>query len=47
MYALAADTGGKALLDNNDLAMGIVQAEKAISDYYVLGYYTTQCQPGR
>ena len=41
LYALAADTGGKALLDNNDLSMGIVQAEKAISDYYVLGYYTT------
>ncbi len=41
MYALAADTGGKALLDNNELAMGITQAEKAISDYYVLGYYTT------
>ena len=41
MYALAADTGGKALLDNNELSMGIVQAEKAISDYYVIGYYTT------
>jgi VWFA-related protein len=41
MYALAADTGGKALLDNNELSMGIQQAEKAISDYYVLGYYTT------
>ena len=41
LYALAADTGGKALLDNNDLAMGIVQAQKAISDYYIIGYYTT------
>ena len=29
LYALAADTGGKALLDNNDLAVGIVQAQKA------------------
>ncbi len=28
MYALAADTGGKALLDNNDLTKGIVQAEQ-------------------
>ena len=39
--ALAADTGGKALLDNNDLAKGIVQAQKAISSYYIIGYYTT------
>jgi VWFA-related protein len=48
MYALAADTGGTALLDNNDLATGIVQAEKAISDYYMIGYYTTNStQDGR
>jgi len=41
LYTLAGDTGGKALLDNNDLDRGIVQAQQAISDYYVLGYYTT------
>ena len=41
LYALAADTGGKALLDYNDLSLGIVQAQKAISSYYILGYYTT------
>jgi VWFA-related protein len=41
LYALAGDTGGKALFDNNDLTRGIVQAQKAISDYYVIGYYTT------
>ena len=41
LYALAADTGGKALLDVNDLTVGIVQAQKAISSYYILGYYTT------
>ena len=29
LWTLAADTGGKALLDNNDLAQGIVQAQKA------------------
>ena len=39
LYALASDTGGKALLDNNDLAAGIVQAEQAITSYYVIGYY--------
>lgn len=41
LYALAADTGGKAMLDYNDLSLGIVQAQKAMSSYYILGYYTT------
>jgi VWFA-related protein len=41
LYALAADTGGKALLDYNDLSMGIVQAQKSFSSYYILGYYST------
>jgi VWFA-related protein len=41
LYALAGDTGGKALLDYNDLTKGIVQAQQAISSYYILGYYTT------
>jgi hypothetical protein len=41
LFALAADTGGKALLDNNDLAMGIVQAQQSVSSYYILGYYAT------
>jgi hypothetical protein len=38
---MAADTGGKELLDSNDLASGIVQAQKEINDYYILGYYST------
>jgi VWFA-related protein len=41
LFALAADTGGKALLDNNDLAMGIEQAQNSVSSYYILGYYAT------
>jgi len=41
LYTLATDTGGKAFLDNNDLARGIVQAQQSISDYYILSYYTT------
>jgi VWFA-related protein len=41
MYGLAADTGGKALLDNNDLSMGIEQAEASVSNYYLIGYNTT------
>jgi len=45
LYALAADTGGKALLDYNDLAKGIVQAEQSVSSYYIIGYYTTNTAP--
>src|SRR6266436_7924520 len=41
LYALAGDTGGKALFDNNDLTRGIVQAQQSVSSYYILGYYTT------
>src|ERR1700678_718337 len=41
LFALAGDTGGKALFDSNDLTRGIVQAQEAVSDYYVVGYYTT------
>ncbi|HWZ51155.1 MAG TPA: VWA domain-containing protein [Granulicella sp.] len=48
LYSLAADTGGKAFFDNNDLAAGIVRAQRAISDYYLIGYYTTNtAQNGR
>lgn len=41
LYTLAADTGGKALLDSNDLSLGIVKAQKDISSYYIVGYYST------
>ena len=41
LYALAKDTGGKAMFDYNDLTQGIVHAAQAISSYYILGYYTT------
>jgi VWFA-related protein len=48
LFALAGDTGGKALFDNNDLTRGIVQAQQAVSDYYVIGYYTSNtAQNGR
>jgi len=33
------------LLDNNDLSVGIVQAEQAITSYYVIGYYPTNANP--
>jgi len=41
LHTLASDTGGKELIDNNDLSAGIVEAQKEISNYYILGYYTT------
>jgi VWFA-related protein len=41
LWTMASDTGGKAFLDSNDLSAGIVQAQKAVSSYYILGYYTT------
>jgi len=41
LFALAGDTGGKALFDTNDLEHGIELAQQSISDYYILGYYTT------
>lgn len=41
LYSLAADTGGKALLDYNDLTRGMAQAQEALSSYYIIGYYTT------
>jgi VWFA-related protein len=41
MYALAGDTGGKALLDNNDLSQGIVNAQKSVTNYYIIGYTST------
>jgi VWFA-related protein len=41
LHTLAADTGGKELVDNNDLALGIVEAQREISSYYIVGYYSS------
>jgi VWFA-related protein len=41
LITLAEDTGGKALLDSNDLTLGIQQALEDLGSYYVLGYYDT------
>jgi VWFA-related protein len=38
---LAADTGGKALLDSNDLTLGMTQVQKDINSYYMLTYAST------
>lgn len=45
MWTLGADTGGKALLDFNDLTRGITEAQKAFSSYYIIGYYTSNATP--
>jgi VWFA-related protein len=48
LYSLASDTGGKALLDSNDLTVGITQVQKDISSYYVLSYASSnQSEDGR
>jgi VWFA-related protein len=38
---LALDTGGKALLDSNDLTEGIRQVQEDFSSYYVLSYVSS------
>jgi hypothetical protein len=48
LWTLAADTGGKSLLNSNDLAAGIVQAQQATSSYYILcSYATNQALDGK
>ncbi len=48
LWTIAADTGGKALLDSNDLEAGIVRAQDSISSYYIIGYYTgNEAQDGK
>jgi len=41
LYTLAADTGGKAFMDTNDLSGVFSQVQKDTSAYYVLGYTST------
>jgi VWFA-related protein len=41
LSTLAAGTGGKAFLDDNDLSMGIVQAQNDMRSYYIVGYYSS------
>ena len=41
LYTLAADTGGKAFMDTNELSAVFTQVQKDTSAYYVLGYTST------
>jgi len=40
LSTLAADTGGKLYVDDNDLATGMEKARDDIGSYYILGYYS-------
>jgi VWFA-related protein len=41
LSTLAADTGGKLFVDDNDLALGMEKARDDLSSYYIVGYYST------
>jgi VWFA-related protein len=41
LVTLAADTGGRAFLDSNDIAAGITQAQQEMRSYYLVGYYSS------
>ena len=48
LSTLALDTGGKALLDSNDLTDGMRQVQKDFTSYYVLSYVSANtAQDGR
>ncbi len=48
LASLALDTGGKALLDSNDLTDGMRQVQTDFSSYYVLSYVSSNtAQDGR
>ena len=44
LIALASETGGTALVDYNDLSVGISRAADRLTSYYILAYYSTNTQ---
>ncbi len=40
LNSLAADTGGKLFVDTNNLSVAIQGVQKAMSSYYLIGYYS-------
>lgn len=44
---LAEETGGFAIVDTNDFASGLKRVDAETSDYYVLGFYSTNNDPAR
>ena len=47
LTTLALDTGGKALLDSNDLGQVFEAVRQDSSSYYLLGYYSSNSEEGR
>ena len=45
LHALAADTGGRAMFDDNDLAAAVAGVTHGVASYYVLAYYSTHPEP--
>ena len=45
LATLSADTGGKVMLDNNDLTMGFKAAQTDMTSYYIIGYYSKNSAP--
>ncbi|MGE0702851.1 MAG: VWA domain-containing protein [Vicinamibacterales bacterium] len=41
MRVLAEDTGGIAIVNSNDIDRGLERIDAEVSDYYVLGYYSS------
>jgi VWFA-related protein len=41
MSTLSSDTGGKAFLDSNDFAPAFAQVQKDTSEYYAIGFHST------
>jgi VWFA-related protein len=41
LVTVAEETGGKALIDNNDLGAGVTFAKHDLRSYYVLGFYSS------
>lgn len=40
LFSLAKDTGGKAMFDYNDLSLGIVEAARSLTSYYIVAFYS-------
>ncbi|MGD0519888.1 MAG: VWA domain-containing protein [Terracidiphilus sp.] len=48
MATLSTDTGGKAFLDSNDFAPAFAQVERDTSDYYAIGFHSSnQARDGK
>ena len=45
LHALAGDTGGQAMFDDNDLSAAVARVTRSVGSYYVLAYYSTHTAP--